>query len=54
VTFSFNPLLATVVTHTHAKDQDQRSVCLKDRVKECCSLDGFQCWCYIQITPARL
>ena len=31
--FSFNPLRATVVTHTRAKDQDQRSVGSKDRVE---------------------
>jgi len=39
VTFSFNPLWATVVTHTHAKYQVQRSVGSKDRVET----DGGDC-----------
>jgi len=33
VTFSFNHLRAMVVTHTHAKDQGQRSVGSKDKVE---------------------
>jgi len=33
MTYSFNPLRAMVVTHTHAKDQDQMSVSSKDKVK---------------------
>jgi len=31
LTFSFNPLRAIIVIHTHAKDQGQRSVGSKDR-----------------------
>jgi len=34
VTFSFNPLRAMVVNHTHAKDHDQRLVGSKDRMME--------------------
>ena len=38
LTFSFNPQRATVVTHTHAKDQGQRSVGSKDRWTEAIAL----------------
>jgi len=33
VAITLNPLWAMVVTHTHAKDQGQRSVGLKDTVE---------------------
>jgi len=40
LTFRFDPLWAMVVTHTHAKDQGQRSVSSKDRVETDGQRDG--------------
>jgi len=40
MTFSFNPPQAMLVTNTHAKDQGQRSLGLKERVETGGQTDG--------------